>query len=441
LNEGHAAFCALERVRERMASGQDQAAAMQDVSASTVFTTHTPVPAGHDRFDPKLTMKYLKPLADELGLDRRKFLDLGRENPGQAQDPFCMTVLALNLSDHRNGVSALHGEVSREMWQHVEAANKPDDVAIGHVTNGVHTQTWLAPEAYPLYQKFLKPKWDHPEDIGNWFQKADKIEPAEFWALRNTLRAKLVQFIRERLREQIQRRVGDLDNLMMTYDTFDEAALTIGFARRFATYKRAPLIFRDAKRLQAILGDHQRPVQLVFAGKAHPADKAGQSFAQEIFRHTRAAGFRGRVVLLENYDMHIGRMLTSGCDVWLNNPERPREASGTSGMKPPLHGGLNCSILDGWWPEAFNKRNGWAINPESKGRTQRARDRIDAESIYELLENEIVPTFYNRNRHGIPMQWVKMMKNSLKTVGADFSTHRMLTDYLEEYYLPAHTGE
>ena len=439
LNEGHAAFCALARVRDYIEQGDTYEEAAAAVRDTTVFTTHTPVPAGHDRFDRKLTMKYLKPLADALGLARRDFLDLGRENPGAQDDTFCMTVLALNLSTHRNGVSEIHGQVSREMWVHVHPdAKKPADVPIGFVTNGVHTQTWLAPEMCPLIQQYLNPDWQDPDKLAAAFKRAKRIPDAELWALRNTLRAKLVQFIRERLREQILARAGDVDMLTASYATFREDALTIGFARRFATYKRAPLIFRDAKRLQKILSHPQRPVQLVFAGKAHPADKDGQAFAQEIFEYSRQEGFIGRVVLLENYDMHIGRLLTCGCDVWLNNPMPPREASGTSGMKPPLHGGLNCSILDGWWPECYDEKNGWSIDPPKAGRTQRTRDKADAEEIYRLLEKEIIPAFYTRTRQGLPKQWTRMMKHSLQTVPQTYNTHRMLNEYWDHYYAPAH---
>jgi len=250
----------------------------------------------------------------------------------------------------------------------------------------------------------------------------------------------MIMFVRERLAKQIMKQNGTADDLAWSRTALDEDALTIGFARRFATYKRAPLIFKDAKRLAAILSNDRRPVQLVFAGKAHPRDEGGQAFAQQIFRHARDARFRGRVVLLEDYDLELGRVLTSGCDVWLNNPLRPQEASGTSGMKPPLHGGLNCSILDGWWPEAFNHKNGWAIGDGRTFKSHVQQDRYDADAIYELLENAIVPLFYARDRAGVPRQWVGRMKNAMKTVCPVFNTHRMVGEYAEEYYLPAHHG-
>ena len=438
LNEGHAAFCGLDRVRKLVKAGKPLQKAVEIVRASSVFTTHTPVPAGHDRYDGKMVAKYMASIAEEIGLTAQELMALGREKPEDRKEPFCMTVLALNLSKRVNGVAKLHGEVSRKMWQKAYGAKTPNQVPIGHVTNGVHTQTWLAPEIEPLYRKYLKPRLLGASPKDDWAARADKIPPAEFWNARCVLRAKLVNFIRERLVEQIQRRVGGLEDYIAAHQTFDPQALTIGFARRFATYKRAPLIFRDAKRLAKILNDADRPVQLVFAGKAHPRDAGGQAFAAQVYRAARGAGFRGRVVVLENYDMQLGRMLTGGCDVWLNNPIRPMEASGTSGMKPPLHGGLNCSILDGWWPEAFNKHNGWAIGDGREMKPQARQDKYDAECIYDLLENEIVPAFYERGRDGVPKRWTRLMANSLRTVACQFSTHRMLGDYVEKYYLPAH---
>lgn len=439
LNEGHAAFCALQRLSVLLKGRMGQRAAMNKVRRSTVFTTHTPVPAGHDRFDPKLTMKYVGHYADKLGLTRDEFLALGRENPLDKKELFCMTVLALNLAEHRNGVAKLHGEVTREMWQHVHDVETADEVPIGHVTNGIHSQTWLAPEMDALYRKYLKPKWVGANPQDDWWRSARMIPAAALWETRNLLRRKLVHFIRQRLIEQIQRKLGPAEELAAAHAMFDPEALTIGFARRFATYKRAPLIFKDAARVSKIMNAKGKPVQLVFAGKAHPADKDGQRFAQQIYKFARTNGLTGRVVLIENYDFTIGRMMTSGCDVWLNNPLRPREASGTSGMKPPLHGGLNFSILDGWWPEGYNGRNGWSIGDGSEMKSQSAQDKHDANRIYELLEKEIVPLFYNnRGRDGVPRLWVKMMQNSMASVCGMFNSNRMVGEYVENYYLPAH---
>jgi starch phosphorylase len=308
-------------------------------------------------------------------------------------------------------------------------------VPIGHVTNGVHSQTWLAPEMRPLYNRYLRPRWVPASPADDCWRNADRIPPAALWHVRNQLRRRLVHFIRARLRQQIERRCEPLAELAAACDAFDENTLTIGFARRFATYKRAPLIFNNPRRLADILNDPRRPVQIVFAGKAHPADREGQAYAQRIYQFAMKSGFRGRVVLLEDYDMHIGRLLTSGCDVWLNNPIPPMEASGTSGMKPPLHGGLNLSILDGWWPEAYNGRNGWAIGgPDMpRVRSDRARDRRDARLIYQLLEDEVVPQFYTRDREDLPRRWIQRMVASMKTVCGQFNTHRMLAQYLERY--------
>lgn len=440
LNEGHAAFVALDRLRQFRRAGRSPYAALAAVRRSTIFTTHTPVPAGHDRFDPKLLWRYLAPLAAEAGLDRNALLALGRENPRDRREPFCMTLLALRTSDRCNGVSRLHGDVSRRMWQRAFGARRPEDVPIGSVTNGVHTRTWLAPEIEPLYRRYLRPQWNGAGPDADWWRHVERIPAGALWEMRCQLRARLVHFIRRRLEQQILARSGAVEELLAVYRTLDEGALTIGFARRFATYKRAPLIFHDARRLAAILGNPDRPVQLVFAGKAHPADRDGQEFARRVFRHARSAGLRARVVVLENYDLYVGRMLTSGCDVWLNTPLRPMEASGTSGMKPPLHGGINCSILDGWWAEAFNGRNGWAIGDGRELGSAAAQDRYDAACIYELLEREIVPAFYDRDREGIPRRWVAMMRESMRTVCAAFSAHRMLGEYVRDYYLPAHRG-
>jgi starch phosphorylase len=437
LNEGHAAFCGVDRVRKLRAQGKSFERAVELVRASTVFTTHTPVPAGHDRYPWKMVVRQLAPIGEAIGVPWQEFLALGRENPADHKEPFCMTVLAMKLSGRVNGVSKLHGEVSRKMWRTAYGVRSPAKVPIGYVTNGIHTQTWLAPEIEPLYRRHLKPRWVGAGPNDNWAARADRIPPAEFWAVRSMLRARLVNFIRERVLEQIQRRLGPVEDYVAAHETFDEDALTIGFARRFATYKRAPLIFRDGKRLAAILNDHERPVQFVFAGKAHPNDAAGQAFVQRVYREARSAGLRGRVVVIEDYDMYVARLLIAGCDVWLNNPLRPMEASGTSGMKAALHGGLNCSVLDGWWPEAYGQHNGWAIGDGRKLKTQAQQDRYDAEAIYELLEQQIVPLFYARDRNGVPHRWVRMMVNSLKTIGCRFSSHRMLGEYVKSYYLPA----
>jgi len=362
-----------------------------------------------------------------------------------------MTVLALRTAERVNGVAALHGEVSRNMWTRVyfpdadvdstaiqsSAATASMQVPIGHITNGIHPQTWLAPAAAALYSKRLRMKWNGAGDKAPWWGRIDKISDEELWQLRGELRAGMVHFLRDRSRDSVLRHGGTSAEALHAISQLDPNALTLGFARRFATYKRAPLIFKDAKRLAAILNYSDRPMQLVFAGKAHPRDTDGQEYAQQIHKMAQRAGFRGKVLLLEEYDMEVGRMLTSGCDVWLNTPIRPHEASGTSGMKPPLHGGLNCSILDGWWPEGYDARkahrNGWAIGDGAEYKSQARQDRADAESLYELLEKEIGPAFYTRGRKGLPKQWLKLMRASIRSIPEQFSSHRMVAEYLELY--------
>lgn len=445
LNEGHAAFCGLERLREFRAAGVAPLDALRRVRASTAFTTHTPVPAGHDRFSPALMRRHVAPLASEALGAFDDALALGREQPADQRQDFCMTVLALSLAGRANGVSRIHGQVSRDMWRGLpDVAGKLKPTRIEHITNGVHPQTWLAPEAAALYQRYLKPGWVGAGPDDDWWAAAGQIPPAQLWALRGMLRRRLVHFVRERLDEQLRRRGAPAAEVAAALNVLDENALTIGFARRFATYKRATLIFRDLERLERIVSDARRPIQFVFAGKAHPRDRAGQEFARQVVKRAASSRFYGRIVVLENYDMEVGRMLTSGCDVWLNNPTPPQEASGTSGMKPPLHGGLNCSILDGWWPEAFDGRNGWAIDAQraagrdrnDAGRGRTARDRRDATAIYDLLEHAIAPLFYTRDRNGIPQRWVKMMIASMKSICCRFSAHRMVAEYVRLAYLP-----
>lgn len=438
LNEGHAAFCGLERLRRLQAGGYPFDDAIDMVRNSSVFTTHTPVPAGHDRYAIPLVRKYFAGLAAELGMAWRDFVALGREDPRDAKEPFCMTVLALRLSRHCNGVARLHGETTRKMWMKLYGAEAPNQVPIAHVTNGVHPRTWLAPEMAALYERYLKPKWvgAGPED--DPWARAGSIPAVELWRTRELLRARLVAFVRERLIRQAQQRGATATEVAWAATALNENALTIGFARRFATYKRAPLILSDARRLARLLNDPRRPVQLIFAGKAHPADLPGQAFVRTIAQFTQRPEFRGKVVLLEDYDMEIGRRMTSGADVWLNNPIRPMEASGTSGMKPPLHGGLNLSVLDGWWPEAFDGSNGWAIGDGRELRSRRAQDRYDAGCLYAALERQVIPKFYARDKSGVPQAWVSMMKRSMKTIGRPFSSHRMLGEYTMDYYLPAH---
>jgi len=440
LNEGHAAFCQLELLTRAIEKGTSFEKAVEKVRSHSVFTTHTPVPAGNDRFDVKLFRKYMSSYTKRMGLKPAQVLALGREDTTNSDESFCMTVLALKLAERCNGVAKLHGETARAMWTGVYGVKDPDQVPIGHVTNGIHPETWIADECRPFYDMYLKPKWVGAGPENNWWAKADAAPDAELWALRHRMRQKLIAGLRHHLRAQLIRHGAPQDQINALYDTLHESALTIGFARRFATYKRAPLVFKDAKRLASILNDADRPVQIIFSGKAHPRDAEGNEFVRQVYEMTTKKPFRGRVWFLENYDMSIGRLLTSGCDVWLNNPIRPMEASGTSGMKPPLNGGVNFSILDGWWPEGYNGKNGWAIGREKPESTRAKQDKVDAESIYSLLETEIVPEFYTRDRSGIPTKWVRRMRESMTSVCAEFSSHRMVADYVSGSYLPSHSA-
>jgi len=440
LNEGHAAFCPLERVRRLVVKGQSVDGAVKQVRAHSVFTTHTPVPEGNDRFDPKLVLKYLGHFTKDLGLSKKQLLALGREDEASDTESFCMTVLALKLADRCNGVAELHGHTSRAMWTRTYNAKSADQVPIGHVTNGIHTETWLADEARPFYARHIKPKWVGAGPDDNWWKNADRVPAEELWNLRQMLRKRMVAELRQRLREQYLYHGGATEDTLDLYTTLDENALTLGFARRFALYKRAPLIFSDPRRLAKLFTDTGRPVQLVFAGKAHPLDQKGHEFTRFVNEFTRKLPFRGRVFILQNYDMRIGQLLTQGCDVWLNTPVRPMEASGTSGMKPALHGGLNCSILDGWWPEAYDGKNGWQFGDAKAFPDRKKQDKHDAEALYATLENHVVPTFYNRDAQGIPQDWCRMMAHGMKTICNRFSTARMVAEYASRYYLPAHGG-
>jgi starch phosphorylase len=319
-------------------------------------------------------------------------------------------------------------------------AASPSEVPIGHVTNGIHPQSWIADEAQPFYEKVLKPKWDSVTPKSDPWKNADKASDEDLWALRHRLRQAFVTALRETLDRQLTYHGADQSHINALYDTLSDDALTIGFARRFATYKRAPLIFKDTRRIAAILGDAERPVQLVFAGKAHPRDEEGNAFVRKVHEMTRKPPFRGRVWFVENYDQSIGRMMTSGVDLWLNNPIRPMEASGTSGMKPCLNAGVNASVLDGWWPEGYreDRKNGWAIGSAEPRASRAKQDKFDADSIYSLLEEEIVPSFYERDASGVPRKWVELMRNSMVTNGQKFSAHRMIGDYVKSYYAPAH---
>ena len=436
MNEGHSAFLILECIRELVQQGKtfDEASAI--IKKQSVFTTHTPVPAGHDAFGFHLVEQYFHGYWDDLGISREHFLSLGRhqEEWGIA---FNMTVLALNLSGQANGVSKLHGEVSREMWHKVWPDKNVENVPISSITNGVHVSTWVAGEIHNIFDKYLGPNWLQEQDNPAIWQRLAEAPDSEMWEVHLTLKRKLMSFLRERVRRRWVDGSNDPTQVLTSGTLLDPEALTIGFARRFATYKRATLIFRDLERLQRILLDIHRPVQIIFAGKAHPADEPGKSLIQHIYNLAKHNQLGGRIAFIEDYDMHMARYLTQGVDVWLNTPRRPREASGTSGMKAAINGIPNLSILDGWWVEGYNGANGWAIGDEREFDNQDARDAFDANSIYQLLEEEIVPLYYGRDRDGTPRGWVEIMRESIRSNIQMFGTRRMIKEYTTELYVPA----
>ncbi len=441
LNEGHSAFAPLEVIRQRMADdGVSFDVALRDVAMQSVFTTHTPVPAGHDRFQPDLVEEHLGPLRDQLGLSFDQMLGLGRVDPQNPTETLCMTVVGMKLSRTANAVSQLHGHVSRRMWAHLWPWRVESEIPIGHVTNGVHSQSWLADQMRTLYDRLFPTDWTTKIGEPEIWQGIHNVDPGELWEIHNTLKTIMIQFARRRYLAQCRRR-NELDaELEMTRTIFDPGILTIGFARRFATYKRANLIFRDLDRLDAILNDANRPIQILFAGKAHPKDEPGKELIRLISQMRHDARFRSRVVFIEDYDVNVCRHLVQGVDVWLNNPRRPLEASGTSGQKVVLNGGLNLSILDGWWAEAYDGTNGFAIGHGSSHSNDDITDARDAKSLYEVLENEVAPVFYNRDQDGLPREWIKRMISSIATLSWRFSSDRMVMDYARHCYVPAGGG-
>lgn len=438
MNEGHSAFLSLARIAGFMKRFQlSKAEAIELVKASNVFTTHTPVPAGNDRFEPKTVYAYLERLLNEIGISEQEFYALGRENPNNPQELFCMTVLALKLADFANGVSELHGHVSRRMWQNIWPNLPIEEIPIRHITNGVHIRTWISHDLADLYDFYLGPKWGKdPKDTELWDRVA-KIPDTEFWGTHERRRERLVSFARKELTDKMKRRGSTKLEIRKAEEVLNPKTLTIGFAKRFATYKRADLIFKDLDRLKKILLNKDRPVQLIFAGKAHPLDTPGKKLIQRIVHFARDEELRNHIVFIEDYDMSIARYLVQGCDVWLNNPIRPLEASGTSGMKAAANGVLNCSVLDGWWCEGYNTENGWAIGSGEEYSDQELQDSIESSHLYDLLEKEIVPLFYNRGFDGLPREWVAKMKNCIKSIAPVFSTSRMVSEYCEKFYMPA----
>lgn len=438
MNEGHSAFLLLENVREQVDNGMSFDDAITAVRKKSVFTTHTPVPAGHDAFSYHLVDQYFSNFREKLGISREQFLNLGahEEEWGTA---FNMTVLALHLSGQINGVSKLHGEVSREMWQGVWPDVELKDVPISHVTNGVHVPTWIASDMDSLFCKFLGPNWQTRQDDPTiWAHLAD-IPAKEFWNVHMQLKFKLLYFLRSRARRSWISGKNDPTQVLTGGTLLDPEALTIGFARRFATYKRATLLFHDVERLRSLLLDIHRPVQILFSGKAHPADDPGKALIQEIYNLAKHNRLGGRIAFVEDYDMHVGRYLTQGVDVWLNTPQRPREASGTSGMKASLNGAPNLSVLDGWWEEGYNGANGWAINGAQFDSPEEQNEN-DANAIYRLLEEEIVPLYYDRDHDDIPRGWVDVMREAIRSNAPQFSMRRMVKEYTTNLYIEAMTN-
>ncbi len=435
MNEGHSAFLGLELIRKLVQNQNlrfDEA--KEVVSSSVVFTTHTPVPAGNDVFPLEMIDRYFNHYWPSLGISRHEFLDLGLKI-GDHQN-FNMTVLALNLSGQRNGVSELHGAVSRNIFKNVWPEIPEDEIPIGHITNGIHTLTWLSPTIKYLYDKYLDRDWQEKLYEKNVWDKVDDIPAEDLWKSHCVLKTKMIGFVREKLKEQRIANNESIERIKEVDTLLDSNALTIGFARRFATYKRANLIFRDVARIQKILNDPERPVQIIFAGKAHPADAPAHEIIKHINDIAKQEGFHGKVVLVENYNMTLARNLVQGVDIWLNNPRRPLEASGTSGQKVCINGIINFSVLDGWWCEGYNGKNGWAIGDETIYDNEYHQDNADSESIYDILEKQIIPTFFDRNEKGVPEKWVEIMKESIKSNTSLFSTHRMVQDYTNKYYIP-----
>ena len=439
MNEGHAAFLVLELMKERIEIGDGFNEAFLKVKSQCLFTTHTPVPAGHDRFSPALMDSAARHFCDQLKVRADELLALGRVDPSDSNEDFCMTVLALKGSRAANGVSELHGVVSREMWSSLYPNNLASEVPIGHITNGIHLIGWMKGTA----RKYWRHKLERVSSNSDWSKEFVKpefwalaedtsfITDEEIWSLRYRLRRELIEFSRRKL--HVHDKKG---NDFISFDhLLNPDALTIGFARRFATYKRAPLIFDHFESLVRIVKNINQPVQFIFAGKAHPRDDEGKKLIQKIIHLSKNSDLKSHLVFLENYDVHVARQMVSGCDVWLNNPRRPLEASGTSGMKTTVHGCLNMSILDGWWREGFDGTNGFSIGSDTNLEDTEEQDRIDSENLYNVLCNEVIPCFYDRDVNGIPRAWIAKIRRSMATLAVKYDTTRMVRDYTKIYYL------
>ena len=438
-NEGHAAFMLVERVRELVTRGTPFAEAVRQVRATSIFTTHTPVPAGHDTFSSEQVEQCTGPVWEEMRVSREDFFRLGH-HPVLDHARFHMPVAAIRLSARVNGVSRRHGEESRQIWHALWPDREVGRVPIGYVTNGVHIATWMANPLVALLDSHLGPDWSQRIDDPSVWARMLKLDDFALWAVHHELKSHLMRSIREQARRRWADQWKEALHLVGAGTLLDQDALTIGFARRFATYKRADLIFRDPDRLQRLLVNPWRPVQIVFAGKAHPGDEPGKQVLQRVYAHTREARFEGRIAFIEDYDMHVAHRLVQGVDLWLNVPRAPLEACGTSGMKAGLNGVPQLSALDGWWSEGYDGQNGWAI-PAAPASGGADADAADAAALYDLLEQQVVPLFYDRDTLGVPHGWVEKMKHALRTAGARFSAQRMVRQYLTEHYVPAMRGE
>lgn len=442
MNEGHSAFAPLEVIRMRVVDdGLSFHDALRETQASGVFTTHTPVPAGHDRFGAELVEEHLGPIRDAIGLDYDGLQGLGRVDPHNHSESFCMTVLAFKTSRRANGVSNLHGVVSRRMWQSLWPWRSEEEVPIGHITNGVHVSSWLAQQMRYFYDRVLPGNWYRQSGDPSVWRNFEDVRPTELWETHQSLKNRLIMFARHRLEIQARRHGLSEQEIRRTQHFLDPQHLLIGFARRFAPYKRADLVLQNHQLLEQMVCHSDRPVQFIFAGKAHPADEYGKQIMQRIFRLTQDPKFQGRVIFLEDYDINVGRHLVQGVDVWLNNPRRPLEASGTSGQKVVLNGGLNFSVLDGWWAEAYDGRNGFAIGDGQIHANQEIQDARDAESLIRTLRSEVIPLYYTRNQDDLPIEWIDRMKRAVTTLGWRFNADRMVMDYVNECYVPAAGSE
>ena len=436
MNEGHSSFLTLELIKNIMEEKQISFEMAREIATvQTVFTTHTPVPAGNDIFDVSLVEKYFDGYWEKLGITKEQFLKLGM--PGDELEPgFNMGILALKIAGKKNGVSKLHGEVSRELFAEVWPNIAEDESPITHVTNGIHTCTWLAPNLKELFNEYLPPYWQDNIQIDSTWEKIDNIPDQKLWNAHIERKEKLIKLIKQNVTNRYLNSGIGYDQISEIVNKLNPKALTIGFARRFATYKRATLLFKDIARLTQILNDEKRPVQIVFAGKAHPADKDGQELIKTIHEISLMPQFKGKIFILENYNIGISRYLISGVDVWLNNPRRPMEASGTSGEKASVNGVVNFSVLDGWWCEGYNGVNGWTIGTNAQYDSYEEQDKADSNSLYHTLENKIIPAYYNQDKDGISKEWMTFMKNSIKSTGGKYSTSRMVADYVNDLYMP-----